>query len=55
MDVIATNQHKLREQHLDTNHGITALGRAGADNNNWPMVRKGAWTVLEAKTKGFSQ
>ena len=38
---------------LNTNHGITALGRAGADNSNWPMVRKGAWTVLEAKTKGF--
>ena len=38
---------------LDTNHGITSLGRAGADNSNWPMVRKGAWTVLEAKTKGF--
>ena len=35
------------------NHGITALGRAGADNGNWPMVRKGAWTALEAKTKGF--
>ena len=34
---------------LPTNHGITALGRAG----NWPMVRTGAWTVLEAKTKGF--
>lgn len=38
---------------LDTNHGITALGRAGANNDNWPMVRKGAWTVLESKTKGF--
>ena len=44
---------------LDTNHGITALGRAGehdADGNltnDWPMVRKGAWTALEAKTKGF--
>lgn len=38
---------------LDTNHGITALGRAGDDYSNWPMVRKGAWTVLEAKTKGF--
>ncbi len=37
---------------LDTNHGITALGRNN-DNSNWPMVRKGAWTVLEAKTKGF--
>ncbi|MCU7615815.1 hypothetical protein NZ698_01275 [Chryseobacterium sp. PBS4-4] len=38
---------------LDTQHGITALGRAGIDNDNWPMLRKGAWTVLEAKTKGF--
>ncbi len=39
---------------LESNHGITALGRAGSDNmDNWPMVRKGAWTVLEAKTKGF--
>lgn len=36
-----------------TNHGITALGRAGSTNGNWPMVRNGAWTVLEAKTKGF--
>ena len=38
---------------LPSNHGITALGRAGADNSNWPMVRQSAWTVLEAKTKGF--
>ncbi|GEN74046.1 DUF7933 domain-containing protein [Chryseobacterium lathyri] len=38
---------------LDTKSGITALGRAGAENGNWPMVRKGAWTALEAKTKGF--
>ena len=38
---------------LDTKSGITALGRAGTDNGNWPMVRKGAWTALEAKTKGF--
>lgn len=38
---------------LETQHGITALGRAGADNGNWPKVRKGAWTVLESKTKGF--
>lgn len=33
--------------------GITSLGRAGADSSNWPMVRQSAWTVLEAKTKGF--
>ena len=38
---------------LETKHGISALGRAGVDNGNWPMVRKGAWTALESKTKGF--
>lgn len=38
---------------LDTKLGITALSRAGADNGNWPMVRKGAHVALEAKTKGF--
>ena len=38
---------------LDTQLGITALQRAGADNGNWPMVRKGAHIALEAKTKGF--
>lgn len=38
---------------LDTNQGITSLQRAGAVGSNWPMVRKGAWTALEAKTKGF--
>ncbi len=38
---------------LDAKHGITALNRAGTAGDNWPMVRKGAWTVLESKTKGF--
>lgn len=40
---------------LPTNHGITTLQRAGSEvsNGNWPMVRTGAWTVLESKTKGF--
>lgn len=39
---------------LDSQHGITSLGRAGsADNDNWPMVRKGAHTVIESKSKGF--
>lgn len=39
---------------LPVNHGISALGRAGADDkDNWPMVRQSAWTALEAKTKGF--
>jgi hypothetical protein len=38
---------------LDTRQGITSLQRAGSDNDNWPMVRKGAWTALESKTKGF--
>lgn len=38
---------------LETKHGITALGRAGTDSGSWPMARKGAWTVLESKEKGF--
>ncbi|AYZ12859.1 hypothetical protein EGY05_13410 [Chryseobacterium arthrosphaerae] len=38
---------------LETKAGITALGRAGAGTDNWPMVRKGGWLALEAKTKGF--
>ena len=38
----------------ETKHGISSLGRAGATGDNWPMVRNGAWTVLEAKTKGFA-
>ncbi|RTZ49327.1 hypothetical protein EJ377_01165 [Chryseobacterium arthrosphaerae] len=37
---------------LDSKVGITSLGRAGAaDPDNWPMVRKGSWMVLESKTK----
>jgi len=39
---------------LDTKVGITSLSRAGSeDADNWPMVRKGGWIALEAKTKGF--
>ncbi len=38
---------------LPTIHGITALGRAGKNPSEWPNVRSGAWTALEAKTKGF--
>lgn len=38
---------------VDTKHGITLLQRAGADNGNWPMIRKSAHTVLESNTKGF--
>lgn len=38
---------------LSTPQGITSLQRAGTDNDNWPTVRKGAWTALESKTKGF--
>ncbi|KPE51589.1 thrombospondin type 3 repeat-containing protein [Chryseobacterium indologenes] len=34
-------------------YGITSLGRAGVDRGNWPMIREGAFTVLESKTKGF--
>lgn len=38
---------------LPTHHGITALQRASNLTNEWPKARKGAWTALEAKTKGF--
>ncbi|WP_312903115.1 beta strand repeat-containing protein [Chryseobacterium taichungense] len=38
---------------LATKAGITALGRAGVNADNWPMVRKGGWMALEAKTKGM--
>ncbi|NMR33285.1 hypothetical protein HIO71_03585 [Chryseobacterium aquaticum] len=37
----------------NSKHGITSLGRAGTENENWPMVRQSAWSVLESKTKGF--
>lgn len=38
---------------LPSKVGITALGRAESGDANWPGVRKGAWMVLESKTKGF--
>lgn len=38
---------------LPVRHGITALNRAGSATTEWPIVRQSAWTVLEAKTKGF--
>jgi uncharacterized repeat protein (TIGR01451 family) len=38
---------------ISAQHGITLLNRAGTTNDNWPMVRKGAHTVLESNTKGF--
>ncbi|OWK73471.1 hypothetical protein CBW16_08125 [Flavobacteriaceae bacterium JJC] len=37
----------------DTKTGITLLKRAGADSDNWPMIRKSAHTALESNTKGF--
>ena len=38
---------------INTQMGITSLGRAGAENGNWPMTRNGGWMALESKTKGF--
>ncbi len=38
---------------IDTRHGITLLNRAGAENGNWPMIRKSAYTVLESNNQGF--
>ncbi|MCD9856066.1 hypothetical protein LUD75_15175 [Epilithonimonas sp. JDS] len=38
---------------LSTNAGITSLARANPGSANWPEVRKGAWLILESKTKGL--
>ena len=38
---------------VPTKLGITSLRVAGSNDENWPMVRQGAWTVLESKEKGF--
>lgn len=38
---------------LPATFGVTALGRAQNGDADWPGARKGAWTVLESKTKGF--
>lgn len=38
---------------IDVTHGFTSLNRAGANNGNWPMKIKSAYTVLDAKTLGF--
>ncbi len=38
---------------LPSNLGITGLGRANSGDTSWPGARKGAWMVLESKTKGF--
>lgn len=38
---------------VDTKFGITLLQKAGSNNNNWPMSRKSAHTVLESNTEGF--
>ncbi|MFP3591492.1 DUF6923 family protein [Chryseobacterium sp. SIMBA_038] len=40
-------------QALISKIGITSLNRGTAQMDNWPAVRKGAWLVLEARTKGF--
>ncbi len=57
LDIVAGYCYKLPNINagvtIPTQHGITALSRAGADNGNWPMVRQSSWTALEAKTKGF--
>ncbi len=37
----------------DTKVGLTTLQRAGADNGNWPMVRKSGHIALESNDRGF--
>ena len=38
---------------LPVRTGITSLNRAGSTSAEWPLIRRGAWIVLESKTKGF--
>ena len=38
---------------LSTSQGFTALARAGESATEWPGKIKGAYTALDAKTKGF--
>jgi hypothetical protein len=38
---------------LDTKVGISSIKRNQDDEDNWPMVRKGAWLVLESPNKAF--
>lgn len=38
---------------IPTSFGITSLGRAGTNQDNWPMIRQSGFMVLESKTKGF--
>lgn len=38
---------------IPVNHGVTLLKRAGADKDNWPMVRNSGFTVIESNNKGF--
>ncbi|ROI06891.1 hypothetical protein EGI16_03025 [Chryseobacterium sp. G0240] len=51
---ICYKQGALSGNVLNTTVGITSLGRAGGNAGSWPMVRKGGWIALEAKTKGFT-
>ena len=53
MDAICYDLPNTTTTGPDTKHGITLLQRAGADNGNWPMIRKSAHTVLESNIKGF--
>lgn len=38
---------------LNTEVGISALGRDAFNEDNWPQIRKSAWLALESRTKGF--
>lgn len=38
---------------LNTDFGITTLGRAGKTAEDWPRLRKGGWVALESNSKPF--
>lgn len=38
---------------IPTSFGITSLGRAGTNQDNWPMIRQSGFMVLNLKRRGL--
>lgn len=53
VECVCYNPANTSQAGLDTKVGITSLNRAGAELDNWPMVRKSGFIALESNSKGF--
>ncbi|HLV42649.1 MAG TPA: hypothetical protein VKY37_10240 [Brumimicrobium sp.] len=53
VECVCFNPANTSQAGLDTKVGITSLNRAGAELDNWPMVRKSGFIALESNSKGF--